>query len=256
VLPKYASTFLLDLGGGGAGLQQLRSLSGCNQPEFDEPALPCRMELNGVPRPAMLAWLNEIDDPGAAPRDVSLIELDASNHALTVLTIGNAQIAQVALSDLDASSSSVPVSVVVDVTGDLLRTAGNGSALAVGSPPAQMLANNFRVTVQGAAFNRIAKVTGLAVTRDGSAASVSTELVSALTGGADALLRNWAVAAQGGERRAVTVELLNAALTSSLLTLQVSDAAPVGFPEPFGVGASTAGARVSVGVTGTYAGLS
>jgi hypothetical protein len=252
VFPQYGSTFVLDLGG--PGFQRVRTVSGCNQPEFDEPPLPCRIELLGVPRSQTLDWLNQAVSPDPPARNVNLLELDSTQHAITELAINDAQITRIAVTDLDGSDNSL-ASVFIDVTGDLVRSAGSGTSVPLGTTPAALRANLFRVTVQGVAFTRITNVGDFAEDLQGQDPVLSANLVTGLTGGGGDLLRDWALDAQNGLTRNLTIELLNSALTVSLLTLTGTGVGPIGFPEPFGTGAGDQPGRVSVGIQGVPAAI-
>jgi hypothetical protein len=243
---------VLAVGGGGPGLQRVRSLSGCKQPRFDEPPLPCRIELLGVPAPQTLAWLAEATGFEPKPRDVTLTEVNSNGDAVTLLEIGDARISRIALTDLDAASST-PASVVIDVTGDLVREPGIGKAT-LPLAPTPLTSNAFKVTVDATTFTRITDVEDVVVDLTGPEPQLALRLTTALSAGGGDLLRDWAADAQGGDPRSFTVELLNPGLTGTLLTLSGTNGGPIGYPEPFGVG--TAGLqRVSVDVVSGYGGL-
>ena len=71
-LPLYVGDFALQLADG--TLQRVRRLHGCSVPDFNQPALPCRVEVYGVPRAETLAWVNQSVSGLATPVDVRLLE--------------------------------------------------------------------------------------------------------------------------------------------------------------------------------------
>jgi hypothetical protein len=109
--------------------------------------------------------------------------------------------------------------------------------------------------VDSTAFNRITKVEDVGVELTAGGPVLALRLTTALSTGGGDLLRDWAADAEGGDPRSFTVELLNPALTSTLLTLTGTNGGPVGYPEPFGVGSSGAPLRVSFDVVSGYGGL-
>jgi hypothetical protein len=110
--------------------------------------------------------------------------------------------------------------------------------------------------VDSTAFNRITKVEDVGVDLTDGGPVLALRLTTALTAGGGDLLRDWAADAEGGDPRSFTVELLNPALTSTLLTLTGNNGGPIGYPEPFGVGSPGAPQRVSVDVVSEYGGIS
>lgn len=252
VLPAYAGTFVMEFSG---TVQRVRRLYGCNQPDFDAPPQPCRVELTGVPRPATLAWIQQSLALSADPLDVSFREYDFNFKETAELQLGEATITRVALTDLDASANTA-ASVVIDLEGGTLkRMTGDATTVSLGTAPTQMLSSNFKVTVQGSPFQMTTKVTDLSVPiSTGPGADLHPDgtlgLVSATTNGGYADLAGWSDDASQGGTRTLELELLSANLASTLLTFELTEAAPLGYPEPFGVGDVGNIGRVSVDVLG------
>jgi hypothetical protein len=258
VLPAYAGNFVLDVDG---DPQRVRRVHGCNQPDFDAAPLPCRIELSGVPQPTTLQWIRD-SLSGAAPSvDVSLHEYDANFKEITELLVGQPRITQVALQDLDAQNNTAGA-VVIDIEGQSLkRQKGDGTNVDLGPSPAQLLRHNFRVSVNGVDFDRVVKMTGIEVPIDPSGADPHPdgflELVSVVSSGGYDDVAEWSGdASDGGGTRTMEVELLNPALTATLLTLTFFQAAPQGFPEPFGTGDTGAVGRVAIAVQARQVDLS
>jgi collagen triple helix repeat protein len=253
VLPQSTGSFVLSLGEG--LVQRVRSVAGCSQPDFDLPAQPCRLELVGLPRPETLAWIAAASGPSPTHPDVTLTELSATSQSFSVLDIKSASITRIGLTDLDAASAQ-QASIVIDVTGGLNRKDGDGSTVSLGPTPTALRDANFRVAVDGTPFDRITRVEDLAVDLTAPAPTLQAHLVSSVTGNGGQRLRGWAEDARGGQLSAVTIELLNANLTATLLTINGHATGPVGSPEPFGFGPADASKRISVDMAGDYAGLS
>ena len=253
VLPAYSGDFALDLGNG--VIQRARRLSGCNQPRFDEPPLPCRVELAGVPVAGIMAWINEsMVVPGFKREGVAILELN-NTLLLSTLEIDGAQITRVAVIDLDAASSDI-ASVVLDLTGNLTWVAGDGKVVDTGPAQPQTRSSLFRVSAGGTAFPRITRVGEIVVDLSDDKPAFTAGVVSGVGSGGAVLLRDWSNEASVGNRRELVIELLNPAQTATLLTLKVADTGPVGFPEPFGTGAiGSTTPKISVGLAGVVATL-
>jgi hypothetical protein len=241
--------------------QRVRRVYGCNQPDFDAAPLPCRVELNGVPQPTTLQWIRDSIQGDTPAVGVSLHEYDANFKEITELQVGQPRITQVALADLDAQSNTAGA-VVIDIEGQSLkRQKGDGANVDLGPSPVQLLRSNFRVSVEGTGFDRVVKMTGIEVPIHPSGADPHPdgfmELVSVTTGGGYDDVADWSSdASTGGGTRTMEVEMLNPALTATLLTLTFFQAAPQGFPEPFGTGDTGTVGRVAVAVQARQVDLS
>jgi hypothetical protein len=247
VLPAYAGTFVLDIEG---TYQRVRRLYGCHQPRFDEPRLPCRVELSGLPRSQVLAWIDDSIRGSADPVTAVLHELDANLEETTELQLRDARITRVGLTDLNAQSSD-PVSVVLDIEVDeVTREAGDGSAIGTPNPTALQSAN-FRLSVDDVNFLRTVRVNGFDVDLTQAGPPIASfEIVNVTTSPGYDQLASWSAEGAAGVGSTVELELLNASLSTVLLTVVVGDAAPLGYPEPFGVGDVGTVGRVKVDVVG------
>jgi hypothetical protein len=249
-LPAYAGTFVMEVNG---TPQRVRRVYGCNQPDFDAAPLPCRVELNGVPQPTTLQWIRDSIQGDAPAVGVSLHEYDANFKETAELQIGKPEITRFALTDLDAQTTTAGA-IVLDIEGQTLkRLDGDGANVNLGSAPTQFQRNNFRVSVDGQGFDRVVRLTGVEVPVQVSGANPHPDgfldLVSVTSNGGYDDVAEWSGdAASGAGSRTMEVELLNASLSATLLTLTFFQAAPLGFPEPFGTGDVGNAGRVSVAV--------
>jgi collagen triple helix repeat protein len=252
VLPAYNANLLLDLGGG--VVQRLQAVSGCNQPDFDEPALPCRLELSGVPLEETLLWVEQTRQDPTTTRDVTLVEVDGTLHELARLLVDDARITRLELTDLSATDSG-PAAVVLYLDGDPVRSDGSGALVSGGAGVTPMRSRDFTLSVEGDAFTRVTGLRDIAVDFSGAIPALDLVVESALTGGGAAQLRGWADLAHAGQPTELELHMLNASLTTTLLSLDGVAAGPTGYPEPFATGLAGGAQRLTVAVEGQFAGL-
>ncbi|WP_196240517.1 hypothetical protein [Nocardioides anomalus] len=248
-LPTYGTERILLVVDGAA--QYVQKVSGCNQPDFDQPALPCRFELTADLRPQTKAWLQHAGDPAAPPVTLSVVTGNFNYEETARLDIANPRITRIAVPGLDGSSKNA-TALTVDVVGTVTRTPGNGSQIPrpTTTSATNLLASAFRVTVGGQVLNRIRSAADLAVDFSGTAPVLTTALtISPIDAG---ILRTWADESHAGQSRTMTVELLTPNFATILVSLSAQDVRTVGYPEPFPVGELNQAGAVSVGVRGTY----
>jgi hypothetical protein len=232
-LPAYAGTFALEIDG---TMQRVRRVYGCNQPRFDAAPLPCRLELNGLPKPDVLNWIRDSVDGSADPRPVSLLELNGSQQEITELSMLQARITRVGLTDLDAQSGD-PAAVVIDLEAALIdRLDGDGHPVTLGTITT-MPSSSFRLTVDGTAYNQVIQVTDLSIDLDPSApASGTFTVVNTTASSGYQQLADWGNATSEGATVPALLELLNPSQTTTLLAFELPKTGTRGYPEPFGVG--------------------
>jgi hypothetical protein len=252
VLPAYNVNLVLDVGGG--IVQRVQAVSGCNQPAFDEPSLPCRVELSGVPLGQTLEWIDDTSTNPATTRDVAVVEVDGTFHELSRLRLNDARITRLEVTDLSGGSTGL-AAVVLYLDGDVIRNNGTGAVVGGGGTVAQLHAKDFRLSVANDAFSRVTGLQDIAVDFSVGAPGLSFVVESALNAGGAEQLRDWADDAHAGQLSALEIDLLNPALTSTLLRLEGVRAGPTGYPEPFATGVTGGAQRLTVAVEGRFSGL-
>jgi T4-like virus tail tube protein gp19 len=149
-------TLMLD----GANVGQLRSVSGCEvsfeavqkSGSADSGAAyrPCTLAFNLGMEPAFLTWVSGAVAGNGQPKDVSILQSNATGNVVAELRLSNAQITSFTMPAL-AGGSNTAVFFEATVEGQVQKLKGSGK---VGSSLASktqknLLASNFKLTIPG-----------------------------------------------------------------------------------------------------------
>jgi hypothetical protein len=265
--PQYSGDFVLLLPTGGA--IRLTGFAGCFDKQVGIEYEDCHFSTTQLTR-ELSDWLQDSISGVNPARDLKVYQHDFNFRVVAEMNIQNAFMREFRISDFQAASKSLVEFTFVVVPGALAMDQNGGGTVPGLIKPSNLLASNFKLTIDNVDPTRISGVSGVSMSwpkiehASGNgvrrefypgAPSAGTIVISAVTGGGNTIadLDQWMgeVANGNGRPRNATLEMLSATLTQVEHTVQITGLFPLQFL-PFGTGSSALGSRTMTLQPGSF----